>query len=443
MTERLLALAIAVGLLAAAAPDAAPTDWPSFRGPNGSGIGAGRPPVTWDLASGTSVAWRTPLPGLGHSSPIAWGDRIYVTTAAAVDGANASVTTGDVSRAGIDTAGDRGEHEWRLLAIDLRTGAIAWNRLAHRGRPRLGRHVKASHASATPATNGAVIVALMGSEGLFAFDRAGRQLWRTDLGVMDTGLVDDPTYQWGPASSPVIAGDVVLVQNDRHQDAFLAAYDLATGRERWRSTRDEMPSWATPVVVRHGGASLVVTSSPRRIRAHDLATGREVWWVEDGTQVKVPSPVVDGDRAIVTGGYAPGTRPTLAIPLGATGLVDADALVWRIDRGSPYTSTPVAHDGLLYMVTDAGILGAYDLATGVRLYQERLGGGAGFSASPVFADGHLYFASEDGDVFVVRAGRTFELVVTNRIGQIVMATPAVAGDRLIVRGVRELLAFTR
>lgn len=440
---KILTLAIAAALVAIATPDTAPTDWPSFRGPNAAGIGAGNPPVTWNLADGTNVAWRTPVAGLGHSSPIAWGDRIYVTTAVAVDGARASVTTGDVNRAGIDTAGDRGEHEWRLLAIDRRTGDVAWETVAHRGRPRLGRHVKASHASATPATNGSVIVALMGSEGLFAFDMSGRPLWRTDLGVMDTGLVDDPTYQWGPASSPVIAGDLVLVQNDRHQDAFLAAYDLATGRERWRSTRDEMPSWATPVVVSHGGRTLVVTSSPRRIRAHDLATGREVWWLEDGTQVKVPSPVIADGRAIATGGYAPGTRPTWAIPLSATGLVEADDLAWQIDRGSPYTTTPVAHGGLLYMVTDAGILSAYDVATGERLYQERLGGGAGFSASPVLADGRLYFGSEDGDVFVIRAGRTFELLATNSVGQIVMATPAIAGDQLIIRGVVDLFAFSR
>jgi outer membrane protein assembly factor BamB len=187
----------------------------------------------------------------------------------------------------------------------------------------------------------------------------------------------------------------------------------------------------------------VVTSSPRRIRAHDLATGREVWWFEDGTQVKVPSPVIAGDRAIVTGGYAPGTRPTWAIPLSATGLVAADDLAWQIDRGSPYTTTPVAYDGVLYMVTDAGILSAYDVVTGERLYQERLGGGAGFSASPVLADDRLYAASEDGDVFVVRAGRTFELLATNSVGQIVMATPAIAGDQLIVRGVADLFAFSR
>jgi outer membrane protein assembly factor BamB len=185
----------------------------------------------------------------------------------------------------------------------------------------------------------------------------------------------------------------------------------------------------------------VITSSPNRIRAHDLETGREVWWIEDGTQVKVPSPVIAGDRAIVTGGYAAGTRPTWAVPLGASGRLGDDDVAWRIDRGSPYTSTPVVYDGLLYMVTDAGILSAYDLATGERIYQQRLGLGTGFSASPVVAGGRLYLASEDGDVFVVRTGRRFELLATNSVGEIVMATPAVTGNRLIVRGVDELFAF--
>ncbi|HET9368875.1 MAG TPA: PQQ-binding-like beta-propeller repeat protein [Vicinamibacterales bacterium] len=416
-------------------------DWPSFRGPSSSGVAAGAPPTSWNVKNGDRVAWRTAIPGLGHSSPIVWQDRVFVSTAVAMTGSDVSLAKGDSSVAGIDSATDTGEHEWRLYAIDRASGRIAWQTVAHRGPPRIKRHVKASHASATPATNGQVIVALMGSEGLFAFDMNGRPLWRTDLGLMDTGLVDDPTYQWGPASSPVIFENRVLVQNDRHRDSFLAAYDLATGKEVWRSMRDEMPSWATPLVARVGTRAIVVTNSPRGVRGHDLATGKEIWRVADETQVKVPSPVLSGTNVIATGGYAAGTRPTFAIPLASTGSVSDDRLAWRIDRGSPYTSTPLVYDGLLYIVTDAGVLSAYDAATGARIYQQRLGsGGIGISASPVAASGRIYVVSEDGDVFVVRAGRTFELLATNDLGELAMATPAIDGNLLILRGRSHLIA---
>jgi len=417
-------------------------NWPAFRGASTSGVAAGAPPTTWDVDKGTNVAWQTQIPGMGHSSPIVWGNRVYVTTAVPLSNDAATVKLGDSSKAGIDSATDTGAHEWRLIALDRATGRVIWNQLAHRGVPRIKRHVKASHASATPATDGRFIVALMGSEGLFCFDPAGKLVWQKDLGTMDVGLVDDPTYQWGPASSPVIAGDRVLVQNDQHKNSFLAAFDLATGRELWRTPRNEMPSWATPVVARTGARSIVVTTSPRGIRGQDLATGQEVWHFADETQVKVPSPVIAGNLAIATGGYAPGTRPTFAIPLAATGTVTSRQLAWQIDRGSPYTSTPLVYDGILYMVTDAGVLSAHEAATGARLYQARIGeGGLGFSASPVAANGRIYFASEDGDVFVIRAGKTFAQEARNSVPEMTMATPAIDGNLLIVRTGKRVIAL--
>ena len=421
-------------------------EWPAFRGGAASGVGAGTPPVSWNVAAGTNVRWRTAIPGMGHSSPIVSGPRVFVTTAVPSAGGPTSVTLGDSSRAGIDSARDSGRYEWRLLALDSASGKVVWSTVAHTGVPRSKRHVKASHASATPATNGQVVVALMGSEGLFCFNAAdGALRWRQDLGVMDVGLVDDPTYQWGPASSPVIAGDLVLVQNDQHKGSALAAYDVASGKLMWSSPHQDMPSWATPLVTNVGGRSIAITNSPTRIRAHDVRTGRELWHMEDGAQVKVPSPVLSGSHVIVTGGYAPGTRPTWAIPLSvkpnAQGAIASSSATWTIERGSSYTSTPVVYQGLLYMVTDAGILSTYDVATGARVYQQRLTAGAGISASPVAAGGRVYFASEDGDVFVVRVGRTFELLATNAMGSVTMATPAIDGNRLYIRTATHLVAI--
>jgi outer membrane protein assembly factor BamB len=417
-------------------------DWPQFRGRDAAGVAAGAsaPPIAWSVDPAKGIAWNTPIPGLAHSSPIVWRDRVYVTTAVAADG-KPGVVLGDVSKSGIDPATDNGTHTWRLIALDKTSGKIVWNTVAHEGVPRMKRHVKASHASATPATDGRYIVALMGSEGLFAFDMNGNQKWRADLGVMDVGLVDDPTMQWGPASSPVILGDMVIVQNDRHRESFLAAFDIATGRELWRSSHEDYPSWATPAVVRAGGRTQIVTNAGQYIRGFDPGTGKELWRLSDNrTQVKVPTPIVAGDLVIVTGGYPPGGRPIYAIRTDGTGELTEKSVAWRTDRGAPYTSTPIVYDGLLYALTDNGILSAYDPKTGDRIYQQRVAGGAGFSASPVAANGRLYLSSEDGDVFVVRAGRTYELLGTNRMGEPLMATPAISGNTLIIRTLSSLAA---
>jgi outer membrane protein assembly factor BamB len=409
-------------------------NWPSFRGLHNAGVAAGTPPVTWDAKARRNVAWQTPLPGLAHSSPIVWGDRVYVTTAVASSG-TATVRTGDSSRAGIGAAPDMVSHTWKLMALDKASGRILWSRDAHQGVPRVKRHVKASHASSTPATNGRVIVAVLGSEGLFCFDMDGTLKWRQDLGVIDVGLVDDPTYQWGPATSPVIDGARVIVQGDRHKDSFIAAFDLESGTQAWRTVRDELPTWATPLVIRTASRAEVITNGGKYIRGYDAATGRELWRMADAaTQVKVPSPVAAGDLVIVTGGYPAAGRPIYALRPGGDGELASSAVAWRTDNGSPYTGTPLVYDGIVYVCTDNGILSAYDAKTGERIYRSRVSpAAAGFSASPVAAAGRLYLASEDGDVFVVKAGRTFELLATNPMGEICMATPAISGDMIIVR----------
>jgi len=424
MTRALTAAGILLLTLTAHAQN-----WPGFRGDNATGVAASaHPPVAWNIKSSDNIKWRLSVPGLAHSSPVVWGDRIYVTTAVPAQPVTDQARIGDVDQVGIDAAKDMVRHSWRLYAIDRDSGRILWDRVAIEGVPRIKRHVKASHASATPATNGRFIAALFGSEGLFCFDADGKLLWKQDLGLMDVGLVDDPSYQWGPASSPVIAGNLVIVQNDRHKGSFLAAYDLATGKEAWRSPREEWPSWSTPAMVRSSASRAeLITNSPHFIRGHDPQSGKELWRIEDPNgEVKVVTPVVAGDLAIVTGGYPSGGRPIYAIRGGK--------VVWRTDNGSPYTPTPIVYEGILYVVRDNGVLTTYDVQNGTRIYQQRISTGAGgFSASPVAADGKLYFTSEDGDVFVVRAGKTFELLARNTMGEVCMATPAISGDLLLIR----------
>jgi outer membrane protein assembly factor BamB len=413
-------------------------DWPSFRGRDGDGVSAsGGPPVSWNLEARRGVVWTTPIPGLGHSSPVVSGERVFVTTAvvlAAPGEAGAAADAAVNLRDGTSVAAVS-RHAWRLYCLDRRTGRILWERTAHEGVPRVKRHSKASQASASPATDGRHVVAMMGSEGLYAFDMNGTPLWSKDLGRLNQGYVDDPAAEWSPGSSPIIHDGLVIVQNDRHADSYVAAFDVTTGAEKWRVGRDEMPSWATPIVT--GGARpTIVTNSPRFIRGHDVTTGRELWRVPEGSQVKVPTPVVFRDLVIVTGGWPSGGKPIIAIRM-ATGEV-----AWKLERGSSYTPTPIVYDGILYVCVDNGVLGAYDAATGARVYQQRIAADSGgFSASPVAAAGRLYFASEDGVVYVIRAGRTFELLARNDMGEMCLATPAISGDLLLVRTRTHLVAL--
>jgi outer membrane protein assembly factor BamB len=429
---RVALVTVAVAVAAAASVTA---QWPQFRGPSAAGVSDARVPTTWDHASGRAIAWKTALPGLGHSSPIAWGDRIYVTTAV-------SASAGpelDVRHGGIGMAKDDDRQAWKLLAVDRATGRVVWERTAFEGVPRVRRHLKASHASATPVTNGKVVVALFGSEGLYCYSVDGQLLWKQDLGVMNTGLVGDEGVQWGPASSPIIHGTVVIVQNDRQRESFLAAYELADGEQVWKVERDEYPSWATPLIVTAGGRSELVVNASKFIRGYDPLTGRELWRLADAeTQVKVPSPVAGPAGVLVTGGYPRGSRPIYVVKPGQQGAIDASsagAFGWRTERGSPYVPTPLVYGSEVYVLADNGVLTVYDAASGARHYQQRLDAAPlGFSASPIGAGGHVYMASEDGDMFVVRAGTAFEIVARNDLDEPLMATPAVSERMLIVRG---------
>jgi outer membrane protein assembly factor BamB len=284
-------------------------------------------------------------------------------------------------------------------------------------------------------------VALLGSEGLFCFDMDGELRWRADLGLLDVGYWGEPEYQWGAASSPVIHENLLIVQNDRQKDSFVAAYDLESGKEVWRAARNEKPAWSTPALYRGESGSELITNGANWIRANDPGTGVELWRLSHGDlEVITPTPIVAGDRIVVTGGNPTGAQTTYAIRPGARGDARGHVL-WTAERSSPYTPTPLAYEGILYVIVDNGILSGFDLATGERLYRTRLEVGAGFSASPIASDGRIYLPSEDGAVFVVRAGREFQPLARNEMGEPLMASPAVSDGTLFVRGSRHLFAI--
>jgi outer membrane protein assembly factor BamB len=439
-----------IGLFVFFVSSAGAQNWPSFRGPNRSGIADEQNlPLRWNIQDSTHIQWKIPIPGLSHSSPVVWGNYIFLTTAVASEG-TPELRTGAGTVAGYASTDDMVRHTWLIYALDKRTGEILWQRTVHEGVPRVRRHAKSSHASATPATDGRHVVALIGSEGLFCFDTSGELLWKTDVGILDAGLWEGegPEAQWGPASSPVIYKNLVIVQNDRQRDSFLAAYYLDSGKLAWKTRRNEKPAWSTPALY-YGQRPELITNSGNYMRGYDPETGEEFWRLSNNdSEVIVPSPVVVGDSVIITGSYPSGAKPVYAIRLGGRGDISPAAgqtenphLLWKSDRGSPYTPTPIVYRSIVYVCRDNGILNAYDLETGNRLYRQRIAVGANFSASPVASDGKIYFFGEDGEVYVVKAGPEFELLAQNDMGEVLMATPAITDGSLIVRGRSHLFAI--
>jgi outer membrane protein assembly factor BamB len=420
--------------------------WPQFRGRRASGVAEGeKPPLEWNVESGTGVKWKTPIPGLGHSSPVVWGDRVFVTTAVS---SNPGTDLRPASP--MDSAADMSPHSWRVYALDRLTGKILWERVAWEGVPKTKRSPKNSFASPTPATDGKHLVVLFGSHGLYCYDLDGNLLWKRDLGVLDTGFFFDPAYQWGDASSPVLYKDLVIVQADLQKGSSIAAFDLKDGSPRWKTERDELPSWGTPTIVEGPQRTEVVTNGIKKIRSYDPATGQELWSLPTHNSfISAATPVYALDLIVVGNGYRP-LRPIYAIRPGAKGeipLGDAASsqdVAWSKKSGGPYYTTPIVYGEHLYVLSENGVLTNYYVKTGEEIYRQRVGDkGATFSASPVAANGHLYLTGEDGNVYVVKAGLEHKLVAVNPVGELCMATPALAGGMIYIRTRHHLLGIGR
>jgi hypothetical protein len=422
-------------------------NWPSFRGPGAAGVADGSPTaVKWDPVTGENVLWKTPVGGVSVSSPIVWGDRVFVSTAVSSD-PNAGIKTGLYGD--VEPAKDVSKHSWRLIALDKRTGKVLWDRVAHEGVPKTKRHPKSSQASATPVTDGRHVIVSFGSEGLYAYDVDGSLLWTRDLGVLNAGWFYDPDYEWGVGSSPIIWKNLVIVQCDIQKNSFIGAFDVATGQPVWRTVREEIPSWSTPAIFEHDGHTELITQATTFTRGYDPTNGKELWRLSGNSEITIPTPIVGPGFVVVTNGYR-GVQPIYAIKPGATGDItlkgdqtQSSSIAWSTNRGGPYIPTPVIYGDLLYVLQINGVLAAYNVRTGQRVYQERLGPGGSFAASPVAADGKIYLSSEDGDIFVVKAGPAYELLSTNHMGQVLMATPAISDGTIIIRGLRDVFAIAR
>jgi outer membrane protein assembly factor BamB len=422
------------------------TDWPQFRGPQASGIGEGAAtPTTWDVEKGENIRWHTPIPGLGHSSPIIWGDKVYLTTS--VSPAKADLKVGLYGDIG--SANDQESHQWRLLALETATGKIAWDKLGVEAIPRVKRHPKGSHCSSTPATDGQRIAAIFGSEGLFVFDMKGKLLWKKDLGPMDSGYYMVKSAQWGFASSPVIYKNKIIVLCDVQTNSFLAVFDAGSGKELWRTVRTDVPTWGTPTVAKSGSVTEILVNGWHNTGGYDFATGKELWNLNGGGDIPVPTPIVSKDLAYFTSAHGQ-SRPMRGIRLDAHGDITPtnpgqtnSSIPWAHARQGNYMQTPILVGQHVFGCVDNGVVSCFDASTGAIQFSERLGNGSeGFTSSPVSDGRHLYFASEIGNVYVLAAEPKFSVVATNKMNDMCMATPAVADGTIFYRTRGELVAVT-
>ncbi|MBZ5496285.1 MAG: PQQ-binding-like beta-propeller repeat protein [Acidobacteriia bacterium] len=432
---------------AAGQKNPAGSNWPSFRGPNASGIAEGFSlPTTWDATTSKNILWKTPIPGLGHSSPIVWGNRIYVSTAiSGIDRPELKVGLyGDIG-----SVEDRTSHRWIVYCLDRLSGKIIWGKTVYSGVPKIKRHPKSTHANTTLATDGRHLVAFFGSEGLHCFDMDGKPLWTKDLGLLDSGYYVAPEAQWEFGSSPIIYRDRVLIQCDVLNGSFIAALNVKDGSEVWRTPRNDVPTWGTPTVYDDGKQAQMIINGYRHIGSYDVNTGTELWRLRGGGDIPVPTPVVARDMVFITNAH--GTMaPIYAIRLNAIGDISLKAnetsnefVAWSTPREGAYMITPIVYGDYLYSCKNNGVLYCYEAGTGKKVYQERLGDGTtGFTAAPVAGDAKIYFSSEDGDIYVVKAGSRFEILSKNPMGEICMASPAISGGVIYFRTKEHVVAVS-
>ncbi|HUE85309.1 MAG TPA: PQQ-binding-like beta-propeller repeat protein [Vicinamibacterales bacterium] len=409
-----------------------PAEWPQWRGPFNTGMARGDAPLRWNDA--TNIRWKVAIPGKGHSTPVVAGTHMFLTTAVPTGRRTAPAGRG---RAG--GGADAGlEHRFEVLAVERETGCIAWQRTATVATPHEGYHrIYGSFASNSPVTDGTRLFAFFGSRGLFAYDLNGTLLWHKDFGVrmrMDMAF--------GEGTPLTLHDGRLLLHFDHLATGFLVMLDPATGREIWRVKRTERFNWAAPYVATHDGRRQIIMSG-ETVRGYDFDSGEFLWEAAGLGENTIPQPVQHDDLVFAMSGHT--IRMLMAIRLGRRGnLTDTDAIVWTTPRGASYTPSPLLHDGRLYVLTDSGLLSAFDAATGKMFYQQaRLPKPYSFKASPVGANGKLYLATEDEDVVVVRMGDRLEVLAINTLeGQSFIASPVIVDGVMYLRSQTHLFAVS-
>jgi outer membrane protein assembly factor BamB len=426
------------------------SDWPYWRGPAADGMAVGDAPLNWSDTQ--NVRWKTEIPGRGSSSPVIWGDLIFVTTAVktgqpaepaatpapAAPPAQAPATAPDQAPAPkfqLSTPGPQVEHKFEVLCLDRKTGKILWQRTATTAVPHEGYHpTYGSFASNSPVTDGKHVYAFFGSRGMYCYSMNGDLIWKKDFGVQMKMRM-----AFGEGMAPVISGDKLILVFDHEGDSFMVMLDKNSGKEIWRVNRDEKSNWAAPLVLTYKGQKQIIVSAVNKVRSYDFETGKVIWECAGLGANTIPQPVYQDDLVFAMSGYR--DPKLMAIRLGRTGdLTGTDAIVWSQTKGNSYTPSPVLYDNKLYVLTDTGMVSCYNARTGEPYYQQqRLPKTYSFKASLVGANGKLYLASENEDVVVLRMGEKFEVLATNTMtDQMFIATPAIYGGDIFLRSQNQL-----
>ena len=417
-------------------------DWPQWRGPQSSGVSPEHG-VALEWGAAENIAWKTPIPGRGHSSPIISGNRIFLTTAIegeVLPGAKAAIHYMDEKHEKTfvhpDSMGADHKQTFKVLCLDAASGKILWEQTAYDGAVYDNRHKRSSFASPTPVTDGRTVFAFFGSEGVYAYDFSGKQLWKANIGRI-------PNMGLGTGTSPVLHQNLLILQADEDTGAgsFILALDKRTGKEVWKTPRKVQVSWSTPVIVQSAGRTELVASGNELVIGYDPATGKELWRTKGVQSNAIASPVFAGDLVFVSAGFP---KKTLAIRLGGSGELTPDSgIVWTYEKGTAYVASNLLYDGFLYLITDKGILSCLDAKTGEVKYDSgRPPGAATFTASPIAVDGKILITSEDGETYVIQPGPKFEVLRTNSLGEPVYSSPAVSGGSIYIRGEKNLYRIT-
>jgi outer membrane protein assembly factor BamB len=434
--SRRIALTLTAGIFIASlsflANTASAGNWPQWRGPDGSGISNEKNlPSEWSPTK--NIKWKTAIEGRAHSSPIVWGNRVFLTTAIegpVVPGAKAvKHMDGDKEYVHPDSVGADRKHTFKVLCLDRDTGKIVWESTAWEGTPYDNRHRKGSYAASTPATDGKMVYAFFGTEGLYAYDFKGKLAWKAQLGNL-------ATVGMGTGTSPILFDNLIILQCDEESGAasFIVALDKKAGKEVWRTSRKVQVSWSTPLLAHTSTRAELIASGTEAVVAYDPATGKELWHHKGVESNAIPSPVANNEMVFLVAGFP--TKIAMAIRLGQSG---TPGEVWTYAKGTAYVPSPILYGDYLYLTTDRGILTCLDARTGEVKYEGgRIPIPATFTASPVAFEGKILMTSEDGDTFMVKAGPKHEILGTNSVGEPVYASPAIADGRIFIRGERNL-----
>ena len=406
--------------------------WAQWRGPRMAGISPnGNPPLEWSETK--NVAWKKSLPRHGSSTPVIWEDRLYVLTAVPAEGD--AVKPDEVGSSRGDTAAGDGEQIFKVMALRRSDGSVVWERTANRALPHEGKQQNNSYASGSAVTDGVHLIAYFGSWGLYCYDLEGKLIWSKDFGTLRT------RGGFGEGTSPALFGDTVVVQWDSEDDSFVVALDKATGEERWRKSREEVTSWATPLVVPHAGRMQVITTGERRVIGYDLQTGEVIWEGDGLTLNAIPSPVEHGGIVYVTSGFRGNAARAIRLADARGDITGTSpAVLWELDRDTPYVPSPLFYEGVLYLLkSNSAILTALDAATGRAHYGPvRLEGLSEVYASPTGVNGNVIILGRDGHALVLKNGTVLTVVARNSLEDGFDASPAIVGNEMYLRGYRHL-----